>query len=256
MILKIDHIGISSVTVDKSIEELEKLGYSLMFYEKRVAISREKKSVLLNDVSFHDYALLTSEIGIGIEFLDHGLTNEVDSPMSLVLTGVSSEDYNIVKEVMICGKPYKEVFLSTISCNAIILKDDGPHSCKGICLNTENLDQSIKFWKWFGCKVTEADKRSAHLTFKEVLSRKTWSIYLVFNPDRSSMQYMDSPGVNSVAFVSSSAVKDKDTLTTLGYKTTPIYNLRVNGRLLSILFIRGPSGEIIEILNPVKEVTR
>lgn len=253
MITKIDHIGISSITIESHIAVLEKLGYSLMFHEKGVPNPTEKKSVLLNYAPLHDLALLTSNTGIGIEFLDHGVITETISPMSLVLTGVNNQAYKSVREVMICDKTYTEAILSMIPCRALVLKHDGPYSCKGVCVNVRDINKSIEFWKWFGCKVVEADQYSAHLTFKEFLTKNTWSIYLVLDTKHSSIQYMDGSGINSVAFVSSSAITDKEALTALGYITTPIYYVRVNGRLLSVLFIRGPSGENIEIISPVNK---
>ncbi len=253
MITKIDHIGISSVTIANHINVLEKLGYSLAFHEKNVPNPPAKQSVLLHYTTPHDLALLTSNTSIGIELLDHGVISKTVSPMSLLITGANPKDCKIIKETTICGKTYQEVSLSLIPCNALLLNQDGPYSCQGICVNVRDLQKSIEFWQWFGCKVLEADQYSAHLAFKEFLTKNTWSIYLVLDAERSSAQYMDAAGVNSVAFVSSSAIKDKDVLATRGYLTTPIYHLRVNGRLLSILFIRGPSGENIEIISPAKE---
>ena len=253
MITKIDHIGMSSIDIESHIAVLDGVGYSLLFHEKNAPKPPEKKTVLLRQTLRHDLALLTNSTGLGIELLNHGAIAETKSSMSLVSTGIDGMACKSIGEVVICGKVFTEVFLSSILCNALVLDQNGSFSCKGVCIYVQNINKSIEFWKWFGCKLVESDEYSAHLSFKELLSKNTWSIYLVVDAARASTQYMDGSGVNSVAFVSTSAMKDKDSLVALGYATTPIYNIKVNERLLSIMFVRGPSGENVEIISPVNK---
>jgi len=253
MITKIDHIGISSLDIESHIAALDELGYSLLFHEKSAPNPPEKKSVLLRHTPRHDLALLASSTGLGIELLNHGAVAKTESPMSLVSIGVDGLACKSLGDIVICGKTFTEVALSSIPCNALVLNQSGSFSCKGVCVFVQNINKSIEFWKWFGCKIIKVDEHSAHLGFTELLSKKTWSIYLAVDAERASTQYMDGRGVNSIAFVSTSAMKDNDALKALGYATTPIYNIKVNERLLSIMFVRGPSGENVEIICPVNK---
>ena len=251
MITGIDHIGLSSGDIERDSEVLARAGYSLLFHEKNAPNPPEKAPVLFRRNPRHDLALLTRSEGLGIELLNHGsIADGVDSQMALVVTGTDGLDSRVRGEVRICGKEYAEVDIADIPC-AVIVTDHGPNFvCTGVCVSVGDISKSIEFWAWFGCKVIEADKVSAHLAFKELLTRKTWSIFLVLDERRVSKQYMDSFGVNSVAFMSTSVSKDKDALSSRGYGTTSIYNIGINGKPLSIMFVRGPSGENVELISP------
>lgn len=251
MITGIDHIGLSSASIERDSAILEKTGYSLLFHERNALNPPEKAPVLFRRNPQHDLALLTRSDGLGVELLDHGsIANEVVSPMSLVVTGTADLDCTARGEVRVCGNGYAEVAFSIIPCSAVVAGRSTDFTCTGVCVNVLDMSQSVTFWTWFGCKVVEADEVSAHLVFRELLTRKTWSIFLVLDEQRAARQYMDGPGVNSVAFMSTSVSKDKVALSSLGYETTSIYHIGINGKPLSILFVRGPSGENVEIISP------
>ena len=71
MIIKIDHIAISSMSFEKHVDILKSVGYNPAFMEINIENLQIKRPLLKNFHKNHDLALLTSIGNFNIELINH-----------------------------------------------------------------------------------------------------------------------------------------------------------------------------------------
>lgn len=212
MIIKIDHIAYSSLDLDSDIKKFENIGYDLAFKESNLENLSIKKDFLNHFGNKHQLALMTKKICYSIEILNH---NNINTSEGFI------EPFNLEDE----------------NFNKIII-------------NTDNIENSINFWKLLGFSPTQEVDKMQEMKFSSPLESNAFYIYLSYNkPER---KFLDDKGYNCVALITNSAKREQDNLIKKGFSTSEIEELEVNGQKLKIFFVQRDNCEIVEIIEIVR----
>ncbi len=217
MIIKIDHLALSSRDIDRDAKLLEEKGYKIIFKEKSAINLKIKENLLRRFNKFHDLCLLGSENSAPIEIIDHYHINDQQGYMLPIYENTDNKD-------------------KTLHFNTALIK-------------TNKFNESIEFWKLFGFKEIKRENNIFTLEFKSPINRTNFSIKIK-KDHHNKRPLLDDRGFNCIAFVSNSAQKEREFLVSKGIKTTPIEEPIINGKPLNIFFAIGPSGELVEVLSP------
>lgn len=81
----------------------------------------------------------------------------------------------------------------------------------------------------------------------------TGDIRLQIEPDeKMSLALADDAGFNCIGFIAGALDADRVRLMETGFTATDISNITLNGRSMRIAFVRGPSGELVELIGMQK----
>ena len=251
MIIKIDHIAISSMSFEKHVDILKSVGYKPAFMEKDIKNLQIKRPLLKNFHENHDLALLTSIGNFNIELINHRHINPnygyiiplfEFEPISNRLTKDDQEIYS-------GDSFFRYVGAKDLDALSKLNNLDGTDfQFNKIILKTKNIQRSIEFWKCFGFKVFKAGNDFAVMEFKSLFDTSKYAIYLQKSDTTESEYFLDDKGFNCIAFISNSATHEKQTLFDKGIETTEIEKLVLNGKELNIFFAMGHFGELVEII--------
>jgi len=251
MIIKIDHVAVSSMSFDKHVDILKSVGYKSVFVEKDIKNLQIKCPLLKNFHETHDLALLTSIGNFNIELINHRHINANYGYINPLF------EFEHISNQLI--KDYRETYSGDAFVREVGIKDldalsklnnlDGTDfQFNKIILKTKDIQKSIEFWECFGFKVFKADNDFAVMDFKSLFDTGKYTIYLQKSNTTENEYFLDDKGFNCIAFVSNSATHEKQILSDKGIKTTEIEKLILNGKELNIFFARGNFGEFVEII--------
>lgn len=252
MIIKIDHIAISSMSFEKHVDILKSVGYKPAFMEKDIKNLQIKRPLLKNFHENHDLALLTSIGNFNIELINHRNINANYGyiiPLLFELEHISNR----------LAKDDQEIYLGDAFLRAVGAKDldalsklnnlnETDFKFNKIILKTKDIQKSIEFWKCFGFKVFKAGNDFAVMEFKSLFDTGKYTICLQ-KSDKIEIEYfLDDKGFNCIAFVSNSATHEREVLNKKNIETTEIGNFSINQNNFDIFFAFGPNGELVEVI--------
>lgn len=217
MIFNIDHIGLSSTNFKQHDALLTSLGYEKVFEEHDLENMPIKKPYLQEFTPTHNLALYRKEGTYGIELLQHGT---LKGEQGFIFP------YNKNEEKELSEASVLDTFV----------------------VQTNDITASAKFWSAFGFKQNGKENEMLRMTFNTMMSGETYHLILRHQPG-DYQYYLDTPSFNSIAFVSSSADKEKRKLEKKNYPTSSIGQITVNDRPLDVFFVTGPAGELVEIIS-------
>ena len=113
---------------------------------------------------------------------------------------------------------------------------------------SDNLEESATFWRHLGFKPISTGNRVIQLDFTAPLRKESCHLYLRKRKPRTHVFALDAQGFNCIAFISTDLEKDRRNFEAIGMRPTETKPFRVNGRDLRIFWVRGPCGEIAEII--------
>ena len=221
MIIHIDHLALTTSCFDDDINILEKFGYKLRFLERNVKNLNIKKQYLRNSTDNHDIALMDCINGMSMEIINYPLK------------GLE-----------------RSIFFPKIDNNAITkLKEiQKSFSFNEICFKSYNFTESLKFWKSLGFQIYEYNENNTCLKFRSLITRSDYFVCIENINELKDQCFLDDLGFNSIALISTSAVKDRDLLKKQNFEVTSIDALELNDKKLNIFFTIGPSLELVEII--------
>ena len=249
MIIKIDHIALSSGNFEKTTDTLKLLGYTTVFSEQNVPNLRIKKELLRTFSPIHNISLLQSEENLSIEILDHGNINPEKSyiipifenvPLSFLKDTITSNDGITTVNEKNTGFDADIQVLGQSGCSDL--------NFTKIRMVTENIQESIDFWKNFGFGHVTAGDESAILEFSSIINRKKYELHLERVDHVRKRSFLDDTGFNCIAFISTSLNRDRNTLIKKEIAVTNIGTLTLNNKNLNLFFCTGLYCEPIEIV--------
>lgn len=247
MIIDVDHLAISCTDIDEKIKYMTKIGYQPKFVEKKIKNLEIKFEFLDKSPEFHSLALLTSKTSLNIELVDHGYSKiTTQYPLIPIMKNVPQDILTKTDQKIECvgNIGYLDGFRFPIIHYENSTRD---FQFNNILIKTSNLDESIKFWQYFGFSISFKSDNFIVLRFKPVMSEKTYLITLVVSKGISTSLDIDGP--SCVALLSTSAKKERNILRERGYNVSKIENLVVNNKELDVFFIKGGHGELVEIIS-------
>jgi hypothetical protein len=248
MILKIDHIAFCSPRFDEDVRQFESLGYRTEFKEKGLRDLDNKRGFMQNFTGQLDMALLLRPGSIGIELLNHGHVVESPSRLLPVLEGMSADGARTGDTLRVIGTVFEKVKSGTWEFFIQEGADMQEIRCDKVVAETDDIPSAVRFWSGLGFKSMAADKEGAFLEFPPFLGSATVRMYLRKSERPASQCWLDSEGFNCLAFFSSDAQKDRQRFGELGMGPTEMNRFRVNGKDLCIYWLRGPGGEVAEVI--------
>lgn len=249
MIIKIDHIALSSKNLKKTTNTLKLLGYSAVFSEQNIPNLHIKKELLKSFSPTHNISLLQSGENLNIEILDHG---NINSEKSYIIPIFENPPLSFVNDPHQYEK--KLITLNEKNCgfNADIQVLEKPgcsdFNFSKIRILTENIQESIEFWKNFGFQPINSDDESAVMEFATILNRKKYTLHLDRVDHVRTGCFLDDSGFNCIAFISTSLNRDKDIIRNAGISVTGTDTLRLNNKNINLFFCTGLYGEQVEVV--------
>lgn len=218
MILRIDHVALSSSDIAADGMLLEKKGFHKVFSGTGIDNPEIKRGLMARFPRKHDAALYTFPGGLPVEIINHGHSS--GSPGYIRPMPSDSSGFDTIEA------------------------------------ETADALKSSEFWKMFGFRQPAGKAAPGQegggiraLEFRPVLPGPGCTI-IMRETGGGSRHFLDDKGYNCLAFVSNSVRREKEALEKAGIKTTGIQKFVSNGRELEIMFAAGPSGELVEIIGP------
>lgn len=251
MIIKIDHIAISSMSFEKHVDILKSIGYKPVFMENNIKNLQIKRPLLKNFHENHDLTLLTSNDNFNIELINH---RHINPNYGYIIPLFEFE--HISNRLT---KDDQEIYSGGAFLRAVVAKDlndlfklnnlnETDFQFDTIILKTKDIQESIEFWECFGFKVFKAGNDFAVMDFKSLFDNGKYTICLQKSNITESEYFLDDKGFNCIAFVSNSATHEREALNKKNIRTTEIGNFSINQNNFNIFFAFGPNGELVEII--------
>ena len=248
MFIKIDHLTYSSTNFNKDVSFFKALNYKIFFHEKKLPNLVIKKIFISFFKKTQDILLLTSKGNFNIELINN-LPNNNESyiipflyniPRQLIL---SESQQTLIKGKIIRAK------LKDLDINIYHKKENDPKKFQfnKLVIQARNLKESILFWRNLGFKFKESYNNCALLEFKSIIESCSYYIY-IRHSKKTKRYYLDNKGISYIALISTSVSSDRIDMEMAGYKVTEIEKAVINKKNLSIFFVIGPSGELVEVI--------
>lgn len=248
MIISLDHVGITSNNIECDSILFSNLGYQKYFVEKNIVNSPEKLKLMKSDAEYHNICFIRHKTGIPIELIEYSLECPTLNSYAGLLFASNKAPCNLslIKKVGPLNYPS---YFSTLnnSFGGCIYPLPNRTDFYGAYFKVSSIANSINFWVSLGFRLQVVSYKFASLVFEDYLSKKQWTVHLIYE-NNISPNYLDVSGVNSLAFISTSPIKDRQKISDNGYITTSIFEIEINNRLIKIFFAVGPSGELVEII--------
>ncbi len=275
MIFGVDHLALSFHGLEASLDEIKKIGYDVKFVHENLPNSEMKKSFLSSYDPIHAVAYCQSKNSVALELTDHRtpLRAEISHYQVLmnrrpekVSTVTQSLPYaaNLWKKILGCDveslmwEPFHTQLWSVSEKNAV-----NGSAIRAVLLPVADLERSRVFWtEGLGCKVFKEGKEEGrswiHMAWRSMLPAWSLEIILLETKEKLPKPYLDQAGFPCIAFLSNDLVRDRQRLMQSGGKEASEPSAHViNGKPLTITMLRGPSDEIVELIemerkSPVK----
>ncbi|MGE5473220.1 MAG: VOC family protein [Ignavibacteriales bacterium] len=210
MIIKIDHIAVLSVNPKREKKLMDDMGFNLSFKEEDIYNPEIKKDLMQNFWPKQSLYLYTKAGSISFEYIYYS------------------------------GKEGKKGYIEPV------IKEN---RVKELILKTKDLKKSAEFWNCFGFRTNFQDSNEIKMEFKSMFDKEIYSLKILLDSNKEQQHFLDDAGFNCVAFVSNSALKEKEKLIGKGYSITNIEDIEVNEKMLKVFFVIGPCGELVEIIS-------
>lgn len=252
MIIKLDHVAFATDDFDRDLRRLKALGYQVQFEERDLHDLENKRQNMRRFDGKLSMALLTRPGSIPIEVLDHG--HITDDPPYLIpgfetrlLQGQEIGDRRVFKETSFSRQQTQlgDVFVGEEA-------DAESFDCSKVFSDAPDPGEAVDFWLSLGFKAISADSKLVHLEFRSFLSGRLDMYIRRSDQAQPEAYWLDAHGFNCLAFVSSDLQKGWNQFEELGWRPTEPNTFRVNGKELLIYWIKGPGGEIVEIITPAQ----
>ena len=271
MILGIDHLAISTDKVEDSARRLSAAGYETSFVETDLLNAKAKEPFLRRFHPRHAIALCRHPSGIAIEWTDHQSQTanvgpyQVLTDQELPLPTYSRTDEDDAfpwidswKSTPLTNGTASNDLATTSTAVVTATKVTAPRGIAAVGIEVADLERSLRFWQiGLQCRLIERGTTDtacswAKLTFRAL--RPTWSLEVVLvesTPIARSLPMLDDQGATCLALLSTDCESDAVRAgSASGGSTSQTFTLTVAEKPLRIALVRGPDGEIVEIIQP------
>jgi len=207
MIINIDHIGLSSNNLSKDGTHLTALGYEKVFEEMDLENMEIKRPYLQEFTPTHSLALYRKNDAFDIELLQHG---ELGDETGFIF-------------------PFNQKNNNELNENADL---------NTFIIHISEVEKSVVFFQALGFNFNGVVDGLARFTFTTLIEKTAYHV-LLKETQTIAKYYMDTPGFNSIALVSTNVEKEQRKLQKKGYTTGEIGQITVNNRLLKVFFVTG-----------------
>lgn len=250
MIFKIAHICYCGDAV-KAKKQLREYGYR-KFLSERIRPMKITRDLSFNCSEEIDISLWNRPGAISIEILEtnnysqnEGLIRPV---LNALIPGAVSSDKNIEAVELNDGRYVLSFFLGYPAYMKSDTRADDP-TMDSILLFSQDVDESVHFWTAVGLHCIRHSDMSALFVLKCTFTRKDFFIYIVKSDREKLSEDINSPGFHILGLISSSAEQERRRMASFSLEVTPIEQITINERKLTILYARSPEGLLTEIIS-------
>lgn len=271
MILNVSHLTLSGRDVIRCATALEASGFSAKFVEPSLPNAEEKRPFLREYNVLHALCLCQAAAGIPIEVTDHfGAVHGRGSSYRVLfnrrLAGSrdlpdcdrEKEDSEVAEIwAQILGEPIRPALWEPFQSFYWHREEDpavGPF-VQGIGVTVREMARSIRFWqRGIGFRLVDQGSRKgrgwARLAFSTPVSAEPLQLILTEAPMKSENHYrMDDGGFPCLAFLVLELEWVAQCLLQEGAcSCSGSFDLQVGGRAIQGKLLRGPDGELIELI--------
>lgn len=239
MIIGMDHIALSTVNAAEDARGLMPLGYGVKFLQRGVPNAPQKQAFLREYRPQHTIAYCRNGRGLAIELTEHG--PQTYAPVGGYGVYAFAEDPQILRGVsLVTADPASSLRFWHDGLGLEPLRRESgqpviPHPFTHLVPPALQADN-----------VAAASHRLAACA-----PAPSWcmELALVEGDGRSRLPMLDDAGFTCLCLLSTSIERDlAKAVRAGGTEATPVFPLEVNGRLLSVAMLRGPTGEIVELI--------
>jgi len=240
MIIKIDHLSLSSENFHRDIDIFKNFGYCILHQNELLKNLENKKPFLNNFHPTQKFCLLILDNQISIEILEYEKKFYTDSYIIPHVVIPKFSKSSLENDFKFKIHDSEKNFLNGLNMFQIDI-------------HTENIEKSENFWRNFGFQKEIQSKSDILLmNFNSPFSNQTMTIRLIQNSTQNHHKYLDHIGFNCLAFISTSVKNEKSNLESNNILTSKIQPLQIGNTLFDIFFCKSETGEIVEIIEPVK----
>jgi len=265
MIVGIDHVALSCTDISAAIERLSGEGFTPVFVEKSLQNHPAKKPFLTHYSETHAIAYMRAPAGVAIELTCHSSTvaSAAEHAGYQVLLGATLKSSTAAEADAVStfwsrqrqSKLKRAVWAPFDT--SVCVEEGADCRIKAVLLETSQLDASVRFWtEGLGFKASASGnvdgRRWSGLKFISPVPAFNLDLVLVEASGAANTSQLDRAGFPCVALLSNNLAAD---LEKPALKTHPAesFSLSVNGKFLNIALLRGPSGEIVELIEPERK---
>jgi hypothetical protein len=262
VILGVSHMTLGCADTDQAVAALAPLGYAAEFVERGITNMRFKAPYLSRAYTKHDIAFMRAAHGLPLELIRYAgaaqsgrgafcgyfaqpavegacrpTTAALTTPMSFQQAGASSL-------AELC---------ELVGFNAAAVFDPAPEAAGGLTmagLVTADIEASQRFWcDGLGYKVIDEGGAWSKISFLSPVPDWNFTVLLQQNEPPHTLTMLDSVGMTCCSHLCSALTRDRDRLLNAGAtEASGAFPMTVNKKVLTVEFFRGPSGELIELL--------
>ena len=269
MILNISHMTLRSRGVEAGARVLERVGFKPSFVHETLPNAEEKKPFLSRYLPTHALSFCRRESGIPIELVDHfshersdGSTYQLLFSLALPFSGGFPDGWP--SDALGLQEIWQKAFGCSVDL-AFWQPFETPYwYCQGTpqrkvliqaaLLRVQDLSRSLRFWiHGVGCHLirqgSSEGRRWARVAFATPLSAEPFDLVLAQQREDKLLPHLDDPGFACVAFLTVGLEGVMERLKQEGATAfSDLFFLEVGGKTLCGRILRGPDGELIEII--------
>jgi hypothetical protein len=264
VILGVDHLALSCCDVSAAGNQLQAWGATRAFTDIGLRNDEAKKPFLQHYSLAHDIAYCRFGRGTSIELTRHSspLRRSL-SPYQVLISGTVNDVADWQEPV---PPSWAAAFQSLpgvvrprpVWCEHLAAQfwldlsgDRQDVGIEAVLVPTTNLDASEHFWvRGLGGRLATAGDRWRRVSYRRPVT--SWSVELILAESDMPGEWLptlDAPGMPCLALLTNHIASDLERARACGGRdTSPAFGLVVNNRSVLITLLRGPSGEIVELI--------
>lgn len=275
MILGVDHVALSCADVTSGADVLAAAGYHIKFMQHDVPNDPSKQSILRSYDPLHAIAYAQIDAGVALELTQHSHPLQPDvSPYQVLFNGLppdavplaeSAEEVcalppawsSIWQRAGVCQRPAAvrwQPFAAQCWYDAQNMTP-GTCSVRAVMLPAHDIARAETFWKTaLGCRVVErgvADDGTAWVCVAFHSPVPSWrlQVVLVASDKEAPLPCADDAGFPCLALITNRLHSDMEQAFGAGAtQGSAEFHIEVGGKGLNIIILRGPTGELVELI--------
>lgn len=251
MIFKIAHICYCGDAVEAK-KLLGILGYRLLFSERvrPMGITQRHLSCHIEEFVL---SLWTRRGGISIELLEFKEYSQNEGLIYPLLPEKISGVVPVVDEEetfqLNNSKYIPAAFLGSLAYMKMNSKIDEP-ILDSFLLFTPDVSQSVHFWNTVGLDCIEHSNMHGILRLRCIFTRKDFFIHIYKSTQMETLhEDVNSLGFHVLGLISNSASQEHARIVSSRVKVTPIEQITIDEKRLTIFYVRSPEGLLVEIIS-------
>ena len=280
MILGIDHVALSCSNMEDDLRSVQRSGLEVIFVHRDLPNSITKKPFLSSYQTVHAAAYCQAVRGISLEITAHGAPVEEAASWYQVLMEGLPENQGPFKGRLPCSSEIWEKTLECQNAQAAVWRPfkaqfwydasksaAGPESgsakrellIRALLVPVTEIERSLLFWtEGLKFRVMKRGKENGqawiHLSWRSPIPK--WSLEVILSETKETLgvPYLDRPGFPCLAFISNDLVSDRlQLIQCAAQNISEISDHIINGKALKVAFARGPSQELVELIEIAKK---